>query len=339
MERLSIENRYTFGIINSMVYLLFGPQRAMIKAKIKLLTSEHISEPDAFNVVEFEGRKTIVQEIVAEASFQPFGGGEKVVILDDAYFLEAKPGRESIENQQDYQSLVDLIKSDEQEVVLIISVNAATLGKKHPVYLALKDKAKIFELKDITPDAWPVYVAKTFEKRNVKIDRDAIKELIARINNDALLFINEVDKLAVYTNHVTLKDVETLVPRPLESRAYALTNALIAKDLAACLTIYDDFLTRSQEPISLISTIANQFRMYSQVFILSQQRYTPSQIASELKMHEYPVKLALGQQRNLTIRTANDILLKLADLDYQIKSGQVDRLQVFELFLIDYCMQ
>ena len=44
----------------------------------------------------------------------------------------------------------------------------------------------------------------------------------------------------------------------------------------------------------------------------------------------------MDQRRRTSLEEVFNILLALADLDYKIKSGQIDRFYGFEMFLLNY---
>ena len=85
-----------------------------------------------------------------------------------------------------------------------------------------------------------------------------------------------------------------------------------------------------------IAQVGNQFRLYAQVFIYHELGLTNEEIATTLKQNSYRVKLAMDQRRKTSLQEVFKILEALADLDYKIKSGQIDRFYGFEMFLLNY---
>ena len=85
--------------------------------------------------------------------------------------------------------------------------------------------------------------------------------------------------------------------------------------------------------IKLIATLANQFRLLLQVKLMKNNGYSDNEMISTLKEHPYRIKLAknslFGEDK------LKDKILKLSELDYKIKSGNIDKNLGLELFLLD----
>lgn len=67
---------------------------------------------------------------------------------------------------------------------------------------------------------------------------------------------------------------------------------------------------------------------------LSSQGYTQQQIASQIGLHPYAVKIAGEQARKFETVRLERILNRLAQLDYEMKTGAVDKVLGLELFLL-----
>ena len=80
--------------------------------------------------------------------------------------------------------------------------------------------------------------------------------------------------------------------------------------------------------------LANQFRLMYQSKELYRKGHTESDTASILNVHPYRVKLAVNKARDYP----SDLLLKflneLANIDYQIKNGTLDKNLALELFIL-----
>ena len=319
-----------------MNYLIFGNEPFIIRNTLNKIVKQEINEVNEFNFVSFDASKTLMNEIILEADHLPLGVDKKVIVIDEAYFLETRPSNKGPKDN-DLTELISFLAHPSEEITLIFIVNNEKINKKAEIYKSLEKVSKIYEAQQITKEQWPEYVRRTFARREVKIDNDAVNELVKRMNGDAILFENEAAKLATFTNHLTLKDITTMVAKSSEENAFTLTNALLEKDLGKVLEIYADFKIQGVEPTSFITMIGNQFRLYSQVFILRDQNNNEREIAEKLGVHPYRVKLALNAYRKDGVKKVNDVLEQLYNLDYQIKSGQLDRYYGFEMFLINYC--
>jgi DNA polymerase-3 subunit delta len=160
---------------------------------------------------------------------------------------------------------------------------------------------------------------------------------LQRVNNNVSSFVNEANKLSTYTSHVRLEDVEMLVPRPLEEKSYLLTSYLLQKRLKPALELVEDLMMQNLQPVVLISTLSNQLRMFSLVAYQKENNIPESQIASDLKLHPYRLKMILKDLGRRTSKDILNILDHLFLLDYKIKSGTIDAKEGFDFFLIESC--
>lgn len=321
-----------------MIYLVFGSQPALVQKVMHKIALTSVGTPDNFNYIEYSGTQTPIQDIVFEAMQMPFGSDKRVIIVDDAYYFAKSSRKESLERTQDYDKLLEYLSAPNDTTDLIFGVHDGKLATKNRYVELVKTNGEIKEVQDVDNRQWPEFVRRTFAKNNIAISDEAISELIARTNNDVALFLNEADKLSLLDHPIERIDIDLLVTKPLEERSYALTNALLDKNLPLVLDNYRDFLINSQEPITLIGMLANQFRLYSQVFVLADQGEGQQSIAKTLGIHEYRVKLALNAHYKMKLSDALDILEQLHQLDFAIKSNKVDRFYAFELFMVDYCL-
>lgn len=319
-----------------MIYLLFGQQELMIKSRLQKLIKENLPIVDEFSLVKFNGRETLVQEVVNECQLMPLGSDKKMVVLEDCYFLQPSKAKEKIEKDQNYDVMENYLKRPNESSDLVLTVTNKAFNTKSSIGKILKQGANIYELTDIDKFAWPEYVRRYFAKHNVTIDNKAVDELVKRSQNDAGRFVSEAQKLLLAQNHITYDLVVALVSRPLEEDAFALSNALMKGRMEEAISIFRDLKTFSEEPVMLISLLARHFRLYLKVLYLSKQGLSLSEITKQLGIHEYRVKLALESQRHFNEARLLNILDQLYMLDFQIKSGQVDRFYGFELFLLNF---
>ena len=93
-------------------------------------------------------------------------------------------------------------------------------------------------------------------------------------------------------------------------------------------------LINGEEPIKILVILANQFRIIYQAKELYKQGYSGNDIATMIGIHPYRIKLALKKAINYNSDTLLDYLEKLADLDYDIKIGNIESSLGLEMFIL-----
>lgn len=319
-----------------MLYLLFGPQGMILEKQCKKIIKDNLEVIDDFHVIKFMADEVTIQDIVFEADQTSLTGERKAIIVYHPYFLSTSKAKEKIESLQDYKVLMEYLESPNTFTDLIFVLEADKLNERSEIVKLLKVKAKVIEAKEITKEEWPRFIQQYFQKLNVSIDPDATSELALRVEGDAMRFVNEAKKLALYTDHITYDDIQTMIARPLEENAFLIYDCLLKKDKSKAISIYRDLLVEGSEPVQLVGMLANQFRLLSEVSYLSTQYSSNNEIARILGVHEYRVKLSRDHLRRITYKKILKKIDELYQLDLDIKSGVVDRFFAFEMFLIRF---
>ena len=77
-----------------------------------------------------------------------------------------------------------------------------------------------------------------------------------------------------------------------------------------------------------------QLRLLLQTKFLIKIGYQQANIAETLKVHPYRVKLAMQEVRRFDEGLLIRLFDRLVELDYQIKTGQIDKELSFQLFVL-----
>ena len=320
-----------------MIYLLFGQQSVMLERRLKYILNENIKNLDDFNFVKINAKETSAQDIVYESSLLPIGYDKKAVVVYNPYFLSTEKEKVKFDVEQDLDELVKYIENPCETTDLFFMANYPKVNERSAIFKKIKEHGTVIELKDLTREEWPEFVRKYFSKFAIKIDADANQELVERVENDLNKFTNEAEKLALYTRHISLKDVELLVCRPEDANAFAIFDNLIHGNNKEAIRIYRELISHSEEPVRLIALLSTQFRTVAEVLYLLKDGKSVFEISHILGIHEYRVKLASINGKYIGYKNCMRVLNDLYYLDYSIKSGEtLDRFYAFERFLINF---
>lgn len=323
-----------------MIYLIAGQQNIRLKSQLKNIIKQSIGEIDPFNYVKYDGASTLVQDIVDDANSMPLGCDNKVIAVDNCYFLLKKKQKNKIESEQDYDELLNYLNEPNEMCDLVFLVNTLDndLDKNNKLLQAIDKNGRVIILNEPTKDEWPKVVARFFKEKwpETTIDSMAIDEIARRTDGDYASLYNNGNKLALYTDHITFNDVTLLITRPLEDNIFDLFNFLLKDRNIDAVALFRDLKSANIEPATLISNLGNQFRILNNVSYLAKQGLDNDSIASELKINPTRAKILRRNVALISQKRINQILDELYQLDLQIKSGLVDRYYSFELFLINF---
>ena len=325
-----------------MIYFIYGNQGPTVKSQIKKIGESFLDgeKADELNFIKLDGNNFLVQDAVDECQYVALGYEKKVVSLENCYFLLKPKPRNKIDSDQDYNELLSYISSGgSEETLLILSVTSSSIDEKSQIIQAIKEKAKVIQITDPDEKGWNEYVKTYTEKKGIKIDRDALMELASRTDGDVGRFVNSINALTLYTDHIRYKDVTLLVNKPLEDNTFLIFNLLIDGKNVEAVRLFKDLRVVNVEPVTLIGQLANQFRLLNQVSYLVKKRMSADDIAKELKIKPGRVYILSKLTYRISESTIHQTLDDLYQLDLDIKSGQVDRHYAFEMFLLKFKAQ
>ena len=248
------------------------------------------------NVARYNLDESNVREAIEDACTISMFETNKIVICEKCNFLT---GENKKEINHDIDSLIKYINNPFSDSVLIFVVRNPKLDERKKVVKELKKCSKVIECKTIENYNLNNYISNYFKTNNYEISQSDVKLIIDNI----------------------------------EDNIFSLTNAIMDKDIKRVINIYNDLLLMGEEPIKLIVMIANQFRLILQVKLMVKNGYKERDMASEVGEHPYRVKLASNAR--FTIKELITYIKKLQKLDYDIKSGNIDKNFGLEFFLLN----
>ncbi|WNC16833.1 DNA polymerase III subunit delta [Brevibacillus brevis] len=319
----------------SPVYVLYGPESFLAEEFLSLAKREMI-DPDFsdLNVSVYDCTETALADILQDAETLPFMGEHRLVIARQAYFLTGSKPPTKVES--DPEALLAYLQSPPEYTTLILHTDAEKLDERKKLVKTLQQKAKVIPfllLKDGDLYSW---VERQADKYKASIDRPQAIKLVERVGGELRLLDKEIEKLAIFVGEggaITEPVIENLCARTLEQDVFALIEQVALGRLDKALRMLYDCMKTGEEPIKLLSLFARQFRMLLQVRQLAPRGYSQQQMAGMIKVHPYAVKKALEQARHFSEESLRKLLLILAEDDFRMKSGQVDKRLALELFI------
>ncbi len=316
------------------VIVFYGEDSFYIKTKINQIIKKH--EIDAFNTTTYDMDETRLSDAISDAQTIPFMADKKAVIIKNALFLtSAKPKKGAPEQTVAY--LEEYINNPTDETLLIISVPYSKLDQKKKIVKALKEKATVNEMKLKGPNDLSSWAQRQVANSGLSMEPDALKLFVSRVKHSTELAFLEMKKLLLYAQNQSVIDkdmVKKLITKNIEDNVYDITNAIIAKQPSKALEVYKDLITYSEDPLRILSIIINKYREMIQVSSLLESKYSQDEIQRYFNVSSgrayYMVQNAKGVKRD----KIEAHLEYLEQLDFNIKSGRIDKKHAVEMFIL-----
>ncbi len=318
------------------IYLLYGTEAFLINETKQLILSQVLSEDEMdlnFSVYDLE--ETPIEAALEDAETFPFLGEKKVLFLHNPIFLTAEKSKGKAEHN--LAKLEEYIKQPAPYTVLVLSASYEKLDERKKITKELKRNAVTVEAKKLTEPELKGWIRERAQANGISIDADAVELMISLAGTNLFMLSGELDKLALYANDekkIDIQIVEKLTAKSLEQNIFTLIDKAVNRKLGEALRIYYDLLKQNEEPIKILALLAGQFRLIYQVKELSRKGYGQQQIAGILKTHPFRVKLAANQAGKFKDEELAEMMSKLAEADYQMKTGGMNKSLLVEMFLL-----
>ena len=133
--------------------------------------------------------------------------------------------------------------------------------------------------------------------------------------------------------NITYEDIELVITSNLENNIFKLTNMIMEKNTNNIIKVYKDLVRNNEDPIKILITISNQFRLVLQVKLMVKNGFTDNEIISILKEHPYRIKLS--KQVAISEKELKENILKLSELNKNIVLGKIEKEFGLEMFLLN----
>ncbi len=318
------------------VYTLLGTENFLIETFKKEIKQSAVSEEEAtFNIVSFDMTEVDLANVVNEAETIPFFGEYKIIFVENPYFLTGEKKKNELNH--DLSLLIAYLENPLSTSILVFVASYEKLDERKKVVKLLKKESQLVNVGKMTDRDLIPYVTNYIVSEGYNIDKNAFEKLTYLTDMDLTRIINELEKLFLFkleTKIISKEDVETLIPKTLEHNIFDLNQFVLENKTDQSLSLYHDLLVNGEETIKVISILLGQVRLLLQVKILLDMNYQQSNITDTLKIHPYRVKLAVQQCKTLPFKRLGEIFNELIEIDYNIKTGAIEKELAFELFLL-----
>ena len=312
------------------VFLYKGNEAYLINNKIDMLIKE--SKANEFNISSYDCSEVNLGLAIQDAMTLPFLGETKVVIIKNPVFLTNEKQLIS----HDINSLINYINNPLDQTYLIINAVGLRLSEKLEVVKLLNKKAVVNETKEIDEVEFKGWIKRQCDIAFVKINEEAVKAFYIAVGKDLINAKNELDKMILYVGHggtITNEVVSKLTSRGLQANIYSLTDAILKKNKENIISVYNNLISYGIDIYVLINLTTKAMKDNLVVNLLLQEGATQADIASKMGVSPNRAYYLVKDARELDVENIKEYVIKLSELDYNIKSGQVDPKMGFEYFL------
>lgn len=302
---------------NKNVYLLFGEEKYLIKQAFDEIVDNVVySQDKTMNIDFYEGKDVSINNIIDSIETLTFFAENRCVVVRDTGFLKKSANA-------DIEGLVDAIVDvpDTTYVVFIEDVDKSSV-----LYKAVKKEGVAYEFSTPKENELISFVESKVKNKKCKIDRATTIYFLRTVENDMIIVDNELEKLIAYTlfkNRIEKDDIDKICTKSLQVEIFKLMDAIGNKNVQLTLEIYNDMMFVKEPVLRILSMLARQVKLILLSKELSEAGYNFNEISAKIGVHSFVVKGCIKQSKNFTKNKLVDSLLKLSELETNIKTGKI----------------
>lgn len=335
MDYQSFINSVQRGVV-SPVYIFHGTEKLLIDNMIKKLKGKFLKEEvEAFNFDKLEGDKLSLNQITDLANVMPVMSDKRIVLVENPSFLLSGNKKESKEEEE---NLLAYIKDPNLSSCLVFKV-AGKIDKRKKLYKEIQKVGKVIECQGLKRDKMEQWILNYLNKKNVKIDKEALNYLVI-IGGEGLEFlINELEKIILYvqSERITLEVVQELVAKTSEINVFHLIDNIANQQGKKALEQLHTSLSMGEAPLKLVYLLVRQFRMIIIAKDLLTIGFSEKQIREKLDQAPFVVSNVIRQGHRFTINELIAALDYLLETEKKLKSSGGLDYELMEDLVLKLC--
>ena len=319
-----------------MNYLIEGTDRYLVHRKIVSLHQEILDKKEIGRITTYDLSSGSVDELLASANQLSFFEDQRIIVVVGA---DLNPDEKDEKHNQSLEQLITYLEHPVNETSLIFDLGDFPLNTRSATGKKLQKLCRYTKIAPLDVMTFQQMTKQDLKKEKIEMDENTFKTLNDRLPLDLANWHSELAKLKNYPGKLDSTAIKQLVVRPLfgsESKdTLYFSNAILSKDLKRTLSYWQDLSQQTKEYYPLIGMIASQLRFLYEVKFLANSGYNNNQITKQLDANAYRVTKTMELVNRYRLNDIEELLVSLADLDLNIKTGVINDKLGFELFLLE----
>jgi DNA polymerase III subunit delta len=302
------------------VYLIYGEDNFLLRSCkeqfIKRFVTEDLRD---FNFTYLEDGDNFAATLKNQANTLPFMADKRYIIARTSDYFTSKSSQDDL--------LLKLFENFPETTILTIIVEGK-IDKRLKLVQRIGKMGKIIQLEPPKYKELDKWIVEQFNLRKKKVDSRTISFLEEMFGNELELLQQEIEKISVYAykeEKIIFDKIQGIISRDKlleENYIFKLTDSLMQKKKSQAISILNEMLKEGVQPLSILSTIVWQLRLFLSVKVLKDAGKDPANISQILNSHQYPVKKCYQLSNNFSEEEVELMLERLLQADLEIVTGR-----------------
>lgn len=306
-------------------YLLESTDFLSIQNEIAEIIKKTNFKDSAISIYDLE--ETLLENALEDLDTYSFLTEKKVIIIKNIETINQE------EYAKDIKHLFQYLDNPNPDNLLIIT--SKKLNNVLKITKELKKKCEFIQV-SMNPDTFIKN-----ELKDYKLEPGVQKLLLEYCKDDITKIKNECIKLKTYKfeeKEILKKDVEEICLEKLgdgTELTFAFSRSLAEKNKKDALLKYKELLKYNIEPYSIVGLLASQIRILYQVKSLEEQGMKNTEIANILNKKPFYIQKTSELTRFYSKKELLELMIKLENIDIQIKTTDLDPNSLIEIFILN----
>jgi DNA polymerase-3 subunit delta len=312
-----------------MLIFLYGEDSFRSKRKLQEIIEEYKKvHKNGLNLTIIDCQSADFEDFKREIETVSMFKEKKLIILKNAF--------SAVEFEKSLLDCKNNLLKDKENIIVFFEDGKADSRKSFFKFLEKNSKSQ--EFKSLSALQLLAFAKKEFEKYGVKIQNEALGQLVIFCGSDLWRLFNEIKKLAAFKvkdkiREVNLKDVELMVNSEIETDIFKTIDAIARKNKKQALGLLYSHLEDGDSVPYLLSMINFQFRNLLLIKDLLEKRTQYHLIAQKSGIHPFVVRKSYELCEKFTLPEIKKIYQKIFEADINIKTGKIEPQTALDLLI------
>lgn len=304
-----------------MNYLISGTSNYLINKEItKIIGEEEYTKVDYL--------ASTMEEIIIEASYNDLFASKKNIIVKNATCFSEK-------NDTATKLLEKYLENSNPNTTLIFITDK--VNEKLKIVNLMKTKAHTILLKPMYASDATSKLMEEVKNLGYTISYEDAKYIIDVSLNNFDIAMNNVNKICLYYSSpckFVSSDIKALTSLSLDDNLFRFVDYVITGNYTQVFKMLEDFKIQKIEPFIIFNMLAREYR---NMLLVSEAYHSKNQTTylNALNLQKWQQDKLLKNCTNYTRKSLEDELVKLAQIDLDIKSGKIDKNLALEMYLLN----
>jgi DNA polymerase-3 subunit delta len=292
-----------------MTLFFYGQNRYALRKQLGQMVEAYLAKVGSeFDLDRIDGDAVKAHELVAALQASPFLATSRLVIIDGV-----------AANKAVTEKLAEIMGKVPVSTVAVFVER--DVDRRTTVFRSLSRADKVVKFEPLSGPMLLGWIKAEVERLGGTVDPAAARELVDLAGEDQWRLDGEINKLVNYSPSVSAETVRALVTPSVERSIFDLVEAMTAGRGGAALSAYRALLEQKESEIYILTMV--QWQLRNLLLAKTAPGLSPDELAQAAGMSPYVAGKMMAAQSGLSEGTLKASYVAAADLEYDIKGGNI----------------